>query len=83
MGHVTVGTENGTPIELHYEDHGAGQPVLLIHGHPVNGHSWERQTRALLAAGYRVITYDRRGSGQVLDSRDRRRRRVRLQHLRR
>lgn len=64
MGHVIVGTENGTPIELHYEDHGAGQPVLLIHGHPVNGHSWERQTRALLAAGYRVITYDRRGSGQ-------------------
>lgn len=64
MGHVTVGHENSTPIELYYEDHGAGQPVVLIHGYPLNGHSWERQTRELLAAGYRVITYDRRGFGQ-------------------
>ncbi len=64
MGHVIVGTENSTPIELYYEDHGAGQPVVLIHGYPLNGHSWERQTRELLAAGYRVITYDRRGFGR-------------------
>ncbi len=64
MGHVTVGTENSTPIELYYEDQGAGQPVVLIHGYPLNGHSWERQTRDLLAAGHRVITYDRRGFGR-------------------
>ena len=64
MGHITVGQENSTPIELYYEDHGTGQPVVLIHGYPLNGHSWERQTRELLAAGYRVITYDRRGFGQ-------------------
>ena len=64
MGHITVGDENSTPIELYYEDHGAGQPVVLIHGYPLSGHSWERQTSELLAAGYRVITYDRRGFGQ-------------------
>lgn len=64
MGSITVGTENSTPIELYYEDQGAGQPVVLIHGYPLDGHSWERQTRALLAAGYRVITYDRRGFGR-------------------
>ena len=64
MSYVTVGNENSAPIELYYEDHGAGQPVVLIHGYPLNGHSWERQTRELLAAGYRVITYDRRGYGR-------------------
>ncbi|WP_139416255.1 alpha/beta fold hydrolase [Agromyces laixinhei] len=64
MGHIAVGEENSTPIGLYYEDHGAGQPVVLIHGYPLNGQSWERQTRELLAAGYRVITYDRRGFGQ-------------------
>ncbi|MFD9947372.1 alpha/beta fold hydrolase [Nonomuraea sp. NPDC059023] len=64
MGHIKVGTENSTAIELYYEDQGAGQPVVLIHGYPLNGHSWELQTRELLAAGYRVITYDRRGFGQ-------------------
>ena len=64
MAYITVGTENSTSIDLYYEDQGAGQPVLLIHGYPLNGHSWERQTRELLAAGYRVITYDRRGFGQ-------------------
>jgi pimeloyl-ACP methyl ester carboxylesterase len=64
MGFITVGTENSTPIELYYEDHGSGQPVLLIHGYPLDGHSWERQTRELLADGYRVLTYDRRGFGQ-------------------
>lgn len=64
MGFITVGNENSTPIELYYEDQGAGQPVVLIHGYPLNGHSWELQTRELLAAGHRVITYDRRGFGQ-------------------
>ncbi|NUW31190.1 alpha/beta hydrolase [Nonomuraea sp. SMC257] len=64
MGRIKVGTENSTDIELYYEDQGSGQPVVLIHGYPLNGHSWERQTRELLAAGYRVITYDRRGFGQ-------------------
>lgn len=63
MGFITVGTENTTPIELYYEDQGEGQPVVLIHGYPLSGHSWERQARELLAAGYRVITYDRRGFG--------------------
>lgn len=61
---ITVGTENTTNIDLYYEDHGSGQPVVLIHGFPLDGHSWERQTAALLDAGYRVITYDRRGFGQ-------------------
>ncbi len=64
MGYITVGNENSTAVELYYEDHGAGQPVVLIHGYPLNGHSWERQTRELLAAGHRVITYDRRGFGR-------------------
>ena len=64
MGFIPVGTENSTDIELYYEDQGSGQPVVLIHGYPLNGHSWERQARELLAQGYRVITYDRRGFGQ-------------------
>src|ERR1700730_7025574 len=64
MGKITVGRQNSEDIELYYEDHGTGQPVLLIHGYPLNGHSWERQERALLDAGYRVVTYDRRGFGQ-------------------
>ena len=64
MAFITVGQENSTPVELSYEDQGTGQPVVLIHGYPLNGHSWEKQTRELLAAGYRVITYDRRGFGQ-------------------
>ena len=63
MSYVTVGQENSQPIELYFEDHGSGQPVVLIHGFPLNGHSWERQEAALLGAGYRVITYDRRGFG--------------------
>jgi non-heme chloroperoxidase len=64
MAFITVGTENSTDIELYYEDHGAGQPVVLIHGYPLDGGSWEKQTAALLNAGYRVITYDRRGFGK-------------------
>jgi len=64
MPRVAVGTENDSPIEMHYEDHGSGQPVVLIHGYPLNGNSWERQERELLAKGYRVISYDRRGFGR-------------------
>ncbi|MGJ4842860.1 alpha/beta fold hydrolase [Leifsonia sp. Le1] len=64
MAFITVGEENSTPIEIYYEDHGTGQPVVLIHGFPLDGHSWEKQSAALLDAGYRVITYDRRGFGQ-------------------
>lgn len=64
MPFITVGTENSSTIDLYYEDHGAGRPVVLVHGYPVDGHSWERQIRALLAAGFRVITYDRRGFGR-------------------
>jgi pimeloyl-ACP methyl ester carboxylesterase len=61
---VTVGQENSAPIELYYEDHGAGAPVVLIHGWPLSGAAWEKQTAALLAAGHRVVTYDRRGFGR-------------------
>lgn len=64
MGYVTVGQENSTDIQLYFEDHGAGRPVVLIHGYPLDGRSWERQTAALLDAGYRVIAYDRRGFGK-------------------
>ncbi len=63
MPKLTVGDENGTPIELYYEDHGTGRPVVLIHGWPLSGRSWESQVPALLEAGHRVITYDRRGFG--------------------
>ena len=64
MPTITIGTENSAPIELSYEDHGQGRPVVLIHGYPLDGQSWEKQQRALLSAGYRVITYDRRGCGR-------------------
>ncbi|MBC2904678.1 alpha/beta fold hydrolase [Streptomyces cupreus] len=64
MPFITVGQENSTDINLYYEDHGTGQPVVLIHGYPLDGHSWEKQLPALLEAGHRVITYDRRGFGQ-------------------
>jgi len=64
MPRVTVGAENSAPIEIHYEDHGSGDPIVLIHGYPLDGNSWERQERALLAEGYRVISYDRRGFGR-------------------
>src|SRR5215217_1113848 len=64
MSTVTVGNENSTPIELYYEDHGSGSAVVLIHGWPLSGASWEKQTSALLAAGHRVIAYDRRGFGR-------------------
>ena len=64
MPSLIVGTENGASIEIHYEDHGSGDPVVLIHGYPLNGNSWERQERELLATGHRVISYDRRGFGR-------------------
>ena len=64
MPYVSVGTENSAAIELYYEDHGPGQPVVLIHGYPSDGSSWEKQTAVLLDAGKRVITYDRRGFGK-------------------
>ncbi|MEO6120432.1 MAG: alpha/beta hydrolase [Terriglobales bacterium] len=64
MPFLTVGTENSSNIDLYYEDHGSGKPVVLIHGYPLSGASWEKQTTALLAAGHRVITYDRRGFGR-------------------
>src|SRR5713101_1441363 len=64
MSTITVGKENSTSIDLYYEDHGKGLPVVLIHGWPLSGTSWDKQTAALLAAGHRVITYDRRGFGR-------------------
>lgn len=63
MPYINVGKENSGDIDLYYEDHGTGKPVVLIHGWPLSGRSWEKQVPALLAAGYRVITYDRRGFG--------------------
>jgi non-heme chloroperoxidase len=63
MPYINVGQENSGKIDLYYEDHGSGKPVVLIHGWPLSGRSWEKQTSALLEAGYRVITYDRRGFG--------------------
>src|SRR5918911_2066655 len=63
MPRLQVGTENGAAIELHYESYGSGKPVVLIHGWPLSGRSWEAQVPALVAAGHRVITYDRRGFG--------------------
>jgi non-heme chloroperoxidase len=63
MAHVTVATENSVDVELFYTDQGSGQPVVLIHGFPLNGESWGKQQAALLDAGYRVIAYDRRGFG--------------------
>ncbi len=64
MPYVTVGKENSGNIELHYDDHGSGKPVVLIHGWPFSGASWERQVPAFVEAGHRVIAYDRRGFGK-------------------
>jgi non-heme chloroperoxidase len=64
MATITVGQENNTDIEIYYEDHGAGQPVVLIHGYPLSGRAWDKQVPVLLEAGHRVITYDRRGFGK-------------------
>jgi non-heme chloroperoxidase len=64
MPYVSVGSENSGSIDLHYEDHGSGSPVVLIHGYPLSGRAWDKQVPVLLDAGHRVITYDRRGFGQ-------------------
>jgi pimeloyl-ACP methyl ester carboxylesterase len=64
MAFITVGKENSADIQLYYEDRGSGKPVLLVHGWPLNGASWERQSAMLLQSGFRVITYDRRGFGR-------------------
>ena len=63
MGFINVGTQNSTDVTLNYEDQGEGQAIVLIHGYPLDGDSWEKQRAALLDAGYRVVTYDRRGFG--------------------
>ncbi len=64
MPTITVGKENSGNIDLYYEDHGTGNPVILVHGWPLSGASWEKQVPVLLEAGHRVITYDRRGFGE-------------------
>ena len=64
MSRIQVGIENNAPVEIHYQDYGSGKPVVLIHGWPLSGRSWENQVPALVNAGYRVITYDRRGFGE-------------------
>jgi pimeloyl-ACP methyl ester carboxylesterase len=64
MAYLSVGTENSGSIDLHYEDHGSGQPIVLIHGYPLSGRAWDKQVPVLADAGYRVITYDRRGFGR-------------------
>jgi non-heme chloroperoxidase len=61
MPFISAGRENSAAIRIYYEDHGSGSPPVLVHGYALNGHSWEKQEAALLAAGHRVITYDRRG----------------------
>jgi non-heme chloroperoxidase len=64
MGKIAVGRENSDDVEIYYEDHGAGRPVVLIHGYPLSGRAWDKQVPVLLDAGRRVITYDRRGFGK-------------------
>jgi non-heme chloroperoxidase len=64
MPYITVGQENSGPIDIHYEDHGAGNPVVLIHGYPLSGRAWDKQVPALLDGGHRAIAYDRRGFGE-------------------
>ena len=64
MPMLKIATESHAPVEIHYEDLGRGEPVVLIHGWPLSGRAWEAQVPALIGAGYRVITYDRRGFGQ-------------------
>jgi non-heme chloroperoxidase len=64
MPYVKVGQENSGSIELYYEDHGSGRPVVLIHGYPLSGRAWDKQVPVLMEDGRRVITYDRRGFGK-------------------
>jgi non-heme chloroperoxidase len=63
MPTISVGTENSGSIDLYYEDYGSGTPVVLIHGYPLSHTAWDKQVTPLLAAGHRVIAYDRRGAG--------------------
>ena len=70
MPKITVGSENGSPVELHYEVQGRGKPVLLIHGWPLNSRSWEKQIEPLVESGHQAITYDRRGFGRSTPSWD-------------
>jgi non-heme chloroperoxidase len=64
MPYFKVGQENSGSIDLYYEDHGAGRPVVLIHGYPLSGRAWDKQLPVLMDDGHRVITYDRRGFGK-------------------
>ncbi|HEX6553469.1 MAG TPA: alpha/beta hydrolase [Ktedonobacteraceae bacterium] len=64
MPYITVGKENSGSVDLYYEDHGSGRPVVLIHGYPLSGRAWDKQLPVLLESGQRVITYDRRGFGK-------------------
>jgi pimeloyl-ACP methyl ester carboxylesterase len=64
MPYLPVGEENSGSIDLYYEDHGSGSPVVLIHGYPLSGRAWDKQVPVLLEAGHRAITYDRRGFGK-------------------
>ena len=64
MGTINVGRENSAPIDIYYEDQGSGPAVVLSSGWPFDSRSWEPQVHTLLAAGYRVITFDRRGFGR-------------------
>ena len=64
MPYLKVGQENSGSIDLYYEDHGSGPPVVLIHGYPLSSRAWDKQLPVLLEDGRRVITYDRRGFGK-------------------
>jgi pimeloyl-ACP methyl ester carboxylesterase len=66
MARITVGEENGAPIEIHYEVNGSGRPVVLVHGWPLSGRSWEAQVPALVDEGYQVVTYDPKRVQRVL-----------------
>src|SRR5260370_41828706 len=65
MPYIKVGQENSGSIDLYYEDHGSGRPVVLIHGYPLSGRAWDRQLPVLLEHRHRVITYARRGFGEA------------------
>ena len=69
MPYVSVGEENSGSIDIYYEDHGSGPPIVLIHGYPLSGRAWDKQLALLLDRGHRVITYDRRGFGKSRSSR--------------
>lgn len=64
MHYIEVGKENAATIDLHYQDYGTGKPAILLHGWPLSEASWENQIPVLLANGYRVIAYGRRGFGE-------------------